>query len=232
MAEALLDARSLHYTLPSGRSLLDDVSIALGTCESVGIGGSNGAGKTTLLRILAGLVRPDRGHVLMNGTPIAERPRRETARLMGYLPQSETVAFPVTAMAMVLFGRYPHMAGERMIENAEDRDQAERAMRVAGVYALKDRAYQRLSGGERMRVRIARLLAQQPRLLMLDEPTTYLDDDFKADLVAMMRERIQGGLAAVVVSHEVEFLEKVCSRVYWLEKGRLLGPDEYKERPK
>lgn len=219
MAE--LKAVSLSYRPPGGRLLFDNLDLTLAPGETIGVTGSNGEGKTTLMRILAGLLLPDRGTVLLDGEPVWRKPRAETARALGYLPQSEVAPFPVTAWQMVLFGRFPHMIGRRLRENAEDRAEAETAMRTTGVYHLRTTPFPQLSGGEKMRVRIARLLAQNPTLLLMDEPTTYLDDDFKQSLAALLRRLAPRGCGAIVVSHDAGFLLDTCNRVYCLEAAAL-----------
>lgn len=216
-----LRAISVAYRPEEGRLLFENLDLHVGPGEVIGITGNNGEGKTSLMRILAGLMRPDRGTVLLDGDPIFARPRRETARALGYLPQFELTPFPITAWQMVLMGRYPHMIGRRLIENGEDREDAEVAMRTVGVYHLRKSTFMHLSGGERMRVRIARLIAQHPQAMLLDEPTTYLDDDFRQTLAGLLRSWCAGGSSAVVVSHDLEFLEQTGGRVYHLEAAKL-----------
>ncbi len=216
-----LRAVSVAYRPDGGRLLFENLDLHAGAGEVIGITGNNGEGKTSLMRILAGLLAPDRGTVLLDGDPILARSRRETARAVGYLPQFESTPFPITAWQMVLMGRYPHMMGRRLAENGTDREEAEVAMRTAGVYHLRDGTFMHLSGGERMRVRIARLIAQRPRTMLLDEPTTYLDDDFRQTLAGLVRLWCAGGCSAVVVSHDLEFLEQAGGRIYHLEAAKL-----------
>lgn len=221
MFEVKLQAASLSWRPPGGRLLFENLDLSVSTSEIVGITGGNGEGKTSLLRILAGIRRPDLGSVLLNGRNVHALPRLQAAKLVGYLPQTEECAFPVSAGKMVLFGRYAHMSGLRVWESGKDRMTAEAAMRTAGIYQLRGEACTHLSGGEMMRVRIARLLAQEPRVMLLDEPTTYLDEDFKELLARLLRECAREGACAVVVSHDIDFLNSMCGSIYRLQAGRL-----------
>jgi iron complex transport system ATP-binding protein len=221
MDRPVLQAVSVAFRPAGGRLLFSELDLRIGPSEIVGITGSNGEGKTSLLRILAGLQPPTHGVMMLDGEPIDRRERLDVARAVGYLPQSESVPFPITASQMILLGRYPHMSGQRLRESDEDRRQAEVAMRASGIYHLRDSTFEQLSGGERMRVRIARLLAQQPRVYLLDEPTTYLDEDFKQSLRQLLHSLAHSGRSGVVVSHDFQFLSLICNRIYSLGAGAL-----------
>lgn len=220
MASGTIEARSVSYRFSSRRTLFEGLDLRLGPGEAVGLTGGNGEGKTTLLRLLAGLLPVQDGSVSLSGRPIRSWPLLERARVMAYLPQTELVPFPVTALEMALFGRYPHLAGWRVRERAEDLNEALGALEAAGISHLRDTPYEVLSGGERGRVRIARLLAQRAQILLLDEPTTHVDRDFREVLAGLLLRRREEGGSCVVISHDIVFLEKVCQRVLLLQGGK------------
>ena len=221
LPEPLLQASSISFRLPGGRVLFENVDLITAPGDIIGITGSNGTGKTTLLRILAGLLEPACGIVHLTGSPLLLKSRTDIAKMIGYLPQSESVPLPVTVEHMVLLGRFPHMPGSRRYENKEDRDQAGSAMKAMGIEHLSRAVYGELSGGEKMRVRIARLLTQQTLIKLLDEPTTHLDKAFRQDLVRLLRGMGKGGGSAIIVSHDTHFLSETCNRIYRLEEKLL-----------
>ena len=153
---------------------LTDVSFAIEPGEIFGVIGPNSAGKTTLLRLLTRVVAPDHGEIRLGGRPIAPMAHAELARQVAVVPQEAPRPFPFTVEQLVLMGRYPHGPG-RFFENDQDRALARAAMAATGVLDLASLPLEQLSGGERQRAMLARALAQQPRLLVLDEPTSHLD---------------------------------------------------------
>ncbi|MGY2052012.1 ABC transporter ATP-binding protein [Methylobacterium sp. JK268] len=217
----LLAARGLAFGYPGreiGRGL--DLSVAAG--EVLALLGPNGGGKTTLLKTLLGLLPPRAGAVTVAGRPLATLSARERARLMAYVPQSAGGAFAFTARAVVLTGRSAHV-GILSAPSRADRDAAEAAMARMGVLPLADRPVTRLSGGERQLVLIARALAQEPRLVVLDEPTASLDFGNQG---RVMREiaRLRGdGLGVVFTTHDPNQAARIADRALLLRAGTRLG---------
>jgi len=208
--------------------VLADVELRVRAGEIVGIIGPNGAGKSTLLRAISGVLRPDEGRIIVCGDDIAQISRVELARRVAVVPQSANLPESFTAIEIVILGRTPHL---RLLQSEGPSDLAvvRRAMESCGILELADRRIGELSGGERQRVVIARALAQEPKLLMLDEPTSHLDINHQAailDLVASLAEERE--LGVLVVFHDLNLAAQYCHRLVILKTGRVVatGPPE------
>ena len=200
---------------------LDGVSFAIEAGEVFGVIGPNSAGKTTLLRLLTRVVAAGRGQVRLDGRPIRHLPHAELARQIAVVPQDAPRPFPFSVEQLVLMGRYPHAPG-RFFENEEDRRLAAAAMEATGVLHLAALPLEQLSGGERQRAMLARALAQQPRLLVLDEPTSHLDLRYQAETAALL-QRVNGerGMTVLLVSHDLNLAAEVCDHLLLLGGGRI-----------
>jgi len=207
----------------AARDALTDVSLAVRDGECVALLGPNGSGKTTLLRLALGLLRPVTGEAAILGRPAALWSRRELARLVGVVPQREETSFPLRVRDAVLLGRYARLSpwsGER----PADRAAVERALAQCDATDLADRWLTTLSGGEFQRVRLARALAQEPRALILDEPTASLDVRHEMELFERVRALVdRERLAAVVITHQVNLAARFADRVLLLADGRAVG---------
>jgi iron complex transport system ATP-binding protein len=214
------------------RTVLERADLEVGAGEVVGVLGRNGAGKTTLLRVGGGLVRPDAGEVLLDGADLARRGRRSLARAVAMVPQETAFAFPFSVAEVVLMGRAPHL-GWLGFEGARDRAVAREAMARVGIEALADRSVLELSGGERQLTVVARALAQEPRLLLLDEPTAFLDLRHRIEVLTRVRELAAAGGSALVVSHDLTVAARFCDRLVLLAQGSVLacGPASAVLRP-
>ena len=197
-----------------------DLSVAPG--EVVGVLGRNGAGKTTLLRVACGALEPDAGRVLLEGRALASLDRRERARSVALVPQDTQVPFSFSVAELVLMGRTPHL-GFLGFEGAHDLDVARAALDRMGIAALADRSVLTLSGGERQLAMVARALAQQPRLLLLDEPTAFLDLRHRLEVLTVVRELAAAGASALVVSHDLGIAARFCDRLVLLGNGQILA---------
>ena len=197
-----------------------DLSVAPG--EVVGVLGRNGAGKTTLLRVACGALAPDAGRVLLDGQEIDSLDRRARARSVALVPQDTLVPFPFSVAELVLMGRTPHL-GFLGFEGAHDLDVARAALDRMGIAALADRSVLTLSGGERQLAMVARALAQQPRLLLLDEPTAFLDLRHRLEVLTVVRELAAAGASALVVSHDLGIAARFCDRLVVLGGGQILA---------
>jgi len=213
-----LDAVSVRY---GSRVALRDVSLQVGRGEFVALAGPNGSGKTTLLRVLLGFLVPESGRAELLGDDLAGLPIRERARRVAWVPQDESPRDDVPILDYVLYGRYAHL-GRLETEGARDRELARDALESVG---LADRAGDGLlsiSGGERQRAVLARALAQEAPILLLDEPTTHLDIGHQLDLLervgALSRDR---GVTVIAALHDLNLAARFAQRIVVLSRGRL-----------
>ncbi len=204
-----------------GRDVLKGVSADFRPGALTGIIGPNGAGKTTLLRALAGLVPVKSGHISLDGEPIDAFERKETARRVGYLAQKHEPAFPFRADETVMMGRYPHQ-GRLAPETEADREAVAAALRDVDAGDLASRAINELSGGEMKRVLIARTLAAQTPVLLLDEPFANLDVKHCLDILAILRAQASEGRTVVVSVHDLNLAHRFCDELLLLHQGEVL----------
>ena len=206
---------------------LQGLSFVVRKGEVLGIVGPNGSGKSSLLKLLAGLLRPSRGDLRLGGRSIGRLDPREIARAVAVVPQEYAQVFPFTVAETVLMGRFPHRRAAWWNmgmgdETEQDIFCAQRAMAETDVVLLADRLVSDLSGGERQRVVIARALAQEPSILLLDEPTAFLDINHQIEICALIgRLKTERQLTVVLVSHDLNMASQVCDRVLMLKEGRL-----------
>ncbi len=217
---ALLEAEQVSFAY-GGRPAIRGVTLAVVEGEMLAIAGPNGSGKSTLLGLLAGTRAPSAGTVRLAGRSLRDYDRRALARAIAVVPQETAVSFPYRVAEMVLIGRAPHLRGIGL-ERAHDIAAAERAMARTGVLTLADRPLSELSGGERQRVIVARALAQEPRVLLLDEPTTFLDLRHAIEILDLVvdlnrRER----LTVVAVLHDLTVASMYFPRLVFLREGCL-----------
>ena len=209
------------------RRILDAASLDIRRGEMIGIIGPNGAGKSTLLRVMAGLLRPNRGEVRLHDRPLATWPRRAAARHTAYLPQDPECHWPVPVARLVALGRLPHLGPWDRLSPA-DQGAIDAAMGFADVQHLRKRSVPTLSGGERARVLLARALAGDPQILLADEPVSDLDPYHQLDMMSHLRRLADDGASVVVVLHDLSLASRYCSRVALMESGRIVdtGPAE------
>lgn len=207
------------------REVLADVCLELRAGELLALVGRNGAGKTTLLRVASRVLAPERGTVRVAGTSIDEISRPALARALAVVPQETQIAFPFTAGEVVLMGRSPHL-GMLGFETRADVERARAAMERVGIADLADRSVLALSGGEKQLVLVARALAQDTDVLLLDEPTAHLDLRHRIEILELVREFVAGGRSALVVSHDLGLAARGCDRMALLADGAVLdvGP--------
>ena len=203
------------------REILRGVSLEIPEGAVVALAGRNGAGKTTLLRIASRVLRPSAGRVLIRGVPIDEFSRRDLAKQLAVVPQDTPVSFPFRVIEVVLMGRSPHL-GVLGFESRADVALARDVMARVGIEAFADRSILDLSGGERQLVLIARALTQEPRILLLDEPTAHLDLAHRVAVLDLVRDFAREGRSALVISHDLSLSARTSDRLALLAEGRVL----------
>ena len=199
---------------------LESVSFTAKAGELVGLVGPNGAGKSTLVRLVAGLLAPSSGSVRLAGLAPHSAPRRAVARLCALVPQEPRSPWPFTVREAVMMGRAPHQ-GLLSVPSRLDHGAVDGALEACDLVALAGRRLDALSGGERRRVFFARALAQEPRVLLLDEPTAFLDLGHQVAAAQMMRVAARAGLCVVAVLHDLNLAAAACDRLVVLSGGRL-----------
>ncbi len=206
-----------------GRPILRRVTLQVRAGEVVALVGPNGCGKSTTVRIAAGLLKPASGQVEVDGVPLGDWDRRKLARRLACLPQTPLLPPLYNVREAVALGRTPFLSFLG-VEGAADRAVVETSLRQAGVLELAERRVGELSGGERQRVAFARALAQSPRCLLLDEPTSSLDLRHEEGTLALLREMAAGGdFCALVVLHDLTVAAHFCDRVILMNEGEVIA---------
>ena len=216
----VLEARGVSFGFP-GRTVGRDVSLALGAGEVMCVLGPNGGGKTTLFRTLLGLLPPHGGKVLLDGAALPSLSRGEVARLAGYVPQGHTAYFAYTLRQFVLMGRTARI-GALAVPGAEDRRLADETLESLGIAGLAERPINEVSGGERQLALVARALAQQPKLLVMDEPTASLDFGNQVRVLERILALAASGIAILFSSHDPDHAFLGAQRALLLGEGRVL----------
>lgn len=205
-----------------GAPAVDGVTLEVPDQRITAIIGSNGSGKSTLLKGMARLLTPERGHVALDGRPIHTTDTRSVARVVGLLPQGPTAPDGVTVADLVARGRAPHQRWWRQWSR-EDEQAVQAAIRATDLTALADTAVHRLSGGQRQRAWIAMALAQDTPILLLDEPTTYLDVAHQVDVLELVRELNRHGRTIAMVLHDLNQAARYADNIVAMASGRVVA---------
>ena len=204
-----------------GRKLVvRDITMHVPEGEFVGLIGPNGSGKTTLLRVISGVLAPSEGEVLLRDAPLRTIGKRRLAQMMACLPQELASDLAFTVREIVLMGRSPHLSRIGR-ETRQDSEAAEKAMALADIADIADRFMTEISGGERQRAFIAMCLAQEPQILLLDEPTSHLDVGHQLSLLDLVKRlNRRTGMTVVAVFHDLNLASEYCDRLLLLHQGR------------
>ena len=221
MSNSLLEIENISYTYTQTEWQLRDISLQVNAGEIIGVIGPNGAGKSTLLKIAAGILKPDVGSIELLNEPIHKLERRRIARILGYLPQNVTSLFDYRVEEVVAMGRYAHARGLGFLDN-NDLAITKRCLEQTETREFRDRSLWHLSGGERRRVLLASVLAQEPKILLLDEPTTGLDLHHQVRFFELLTQQVRQGLAVVVVTHDLNLASLFCDRLVLMQAGKVI----------
>ncbi|MCM3339506.1 ABC transporter ATP-binding protein [Paenibacillus sp. MER TA 81-3] len=225
--DMLLEAERLACSI-DGRPIINGVSLQLHPGSFLGIIGPNGSGKSTLLRMLCGLLQPEQGRLMLLSRPYSAYSAKERARIIGYVPQDCSLDADFTIEQIVTMGRHPYRSLFRSL-SAADIQCAERAMRQCGIDALRNRYIHACSGGQRQLAFIAKALAQEPQLLLLDEPISALDIRHQLRTLSLLRQLAGKGFTVVASLHDLSLASRYCDRLLLLNDGRVEAsgrPDE------
>jgi len=204
----------------NGTPVVRGANLDFSQAQMAAVVGPNGAGKSTLLAIMAGLRAGYQGQCQYRGTEIRRWPRRAFAREVSFVPQAVRIEFPFTAEQVVMMGRTPFCDG--LFEGPEDRAAVERAMRITDTLEFRYRDFRTLSGGEQQRVLLASVLAQSPKVLLLDEPTTFLDLEHQVSIYKLLRGLAREGLLVIAVTHDLNLAAAYADRLVVMRRGEIL----------
>lgn len=219
---AIVRLEEATFSYP-GREVLKGISLEVGRGERFGLLGPTGSGKSTFVRLLSRVLKPKQGRILLGGRDLAGYSARDLARRVAVVPQETALDFPFSVLEVVLMGRAPHLGGFGF-EGDRDIEAAERAMARTGVADLAGRFFHELSGGEKQRVVIARALAQEPEVLLLDEPTTFLDIKHVVDIFELLSTLSSAeGITLILILHDLNLAALYLTRLALLKGGRLLA---------
>ena len=218
----ILEVKDLSFHYTGSRTIFHDVSFTLDKGEVLSILGTNGAGKSTLLNCIANLFKPASGQIMLNGRAMSSMSITEVAKVIGYVPQIHTPAYAYTVREFTVMGRTPYI-GAFSTPSREDYRIADEALERMGISHLRDKAYTEISGGERQQVTIARVLTQQPQIILLDEPTAHLDYGNQYRVVQMVKELAKEGYALLMTTHNPDHAVILDGKVAILDKDGVLG---------
>lgn len=229
MAMPFLEGQDLYFSYrPHTPMVLQSLSFQVYPGEFVGLLGPNGSGKTTLVKLLSGVLRPTKGQVKVNNSPLQHLSPRQVARLTAVVSQENTIIFPFTALEIILMGRAPYLSTWGF-ESEQDIHIAQQAMELTGTVPFAHRLVSELSGGEKQRVFIARALAQRPSILLLDEPTAFLDLRHQIEIYTLLAHlNLREDLTILTVSHDLNLAAQYCQRLIFLKDGLMYadGPPD------
>ena len=217
----LITVKGIRFCYYYLKWVLKDISFSLSKGEIVSIIGPNGSGKSTLLKLIAGIEEPQAGTIHINKRPVHSINRRNLAQVLGYLPQNIESDFDYSAEEVVALGRFPHLKGIGFLSQ-EDYQVVARCLEATDILHLRDRSLSTLSGGEKKRVLLASVLAQEPEILLLDEPTASLDIHHQIRFYSLLRRLAAEGLGIMVVTHDINLASVFSSRLLVLKEGRIV----------
>jgi iron complex transport system ATP-binding protein len=217
----LVEARGLHFGY-GDRAVLAGVDLCVHAGEVVALLGPNGAGKSTLMQVLLGWLSPTSGELYLSGDPARALSRRDVALRVAFVPQDARVDFAFTVRELVTMGRLPHL-GRFRAEGQQDQEAVDRALDATEIASFAERSLLELSGGERQRAHLARALAQDARLLLLDEPTASLDIEHQLGILGVVRGLAAEGRGAVVALHDLSLAVRFATRLVVLGGGKIVA---------
>ncbi|MBS3781285.1 MAG: ABC transporter ATP-binding protein [Candidatus Thermoplasmatota archaeon] len=212
----ILEIKDLNFSYDGHEKVLEDVSISLERGNILAIIGPNGSGKTTLLKCIGNILIPQKGSIDLDGESLDSYERQDIARKIGYVPQVESRGFPSTVYDTILMGRKPYISWE---PSEKDLKIVSQIIRKLGLESISMKEINELSGGQRQKVFVGRALAQQPNLLLLDEPTSDLDLKHKLEVLNIIRHQVDQGISAILAIHDLNMALRYSDRIVMLKEG-------------
>jgi iron complex transport system ATP-binding protein len=208
-----------------GDKVIKNISFEIETSKLVAIIGANGSGKSTLLRNMSGYLKPRSGTISVCGKKLEELSIKERARYIGYLPQDNNVDFDFNCLDIVMMGRMPYLKRFQR-ENSDDRQVVKESMDLTNTWHFRDKSITNLSGGERQRVFISRALAQSPKILLMDEPITYLDIKYQLEILMLLKQLCSKGILSIAVLHDINLALQFCDEIIMIHWGEIIAKGE------
>ncbi len=223
----MIQIKNINFSY-NGKKILKNIDFNVENGKILSILGPNGSGKTTLLKVIAGILKPDIGEVIVNGKNFLKMQRREMAKLIAYVPQNFEPGFDFTVFDIVSMGRFPHKA---LLETLDDVDyeKIEWALKVTGLEDLKMKSIREISGGERQRTIIAMALAQDAQIILMDEPTSNLDIRYQLNMLELIKNMVKEGRTIILTMHDVNLSIRYSDEVIVLSEGEIYSkgkPDD------
>lgn len=215
----MLEVNNIHFSIDE-KKILDGISTRFEPRKIHGIIGPNGSGKSTLLKNICRIWEPQSGSIVINGKDYIEIPRKELSTLVTLVPQNTAIGFPISVFDIVSMGRNPHLGRFEGLRQ-RDREVIERALQQTNIYALKDRNINELSGGEGQLATIARAIATEAPMVLLDEPTSELDVKHTLDIINILYEFKEQGKTILVTIHDLNLARKFCDTISIMCRGKL-----------
>ncbi len=216
----ILRVENLHFSYGK-KEVLKGLNFSVGESTVIGIIGSNGSGKTTLLKNISGYLKPTFGNIFIEDRNIRELSIKEKARYISYVPQDIRCDFQFTCYDIVMMGRMPFLRRFQP-ERKEDKDIVRKCMEMTNTWQFRDTMINQLSGGEKQRVYIARALAQEPKILLMDEPISHLDIKYQIEILSFVRELAKQGILVIAVLHDINLACQFCNEILIMKDGRIM----------
>lgn len=217
----IIEVQNIHFSYERKEVLIDN-SFSLGRGEFLGIIGPNGAGKSTILRLICGILEPKQGSINILGESMERITRRQLAKNIAFVPQETHFALNFTVEDIVMMGRYPYLRAFQK-ENKNDYAARDHALEYTDVQSFRNRTINSLSSGERQRVVLARALAQEPTILILDEPTSHLDLHHQYAIMELLKKLNKEGMSIIIVNHDLNLASLYCERLVLMNQGKVFG---------
>ena len=224
----LLELKGLNKIYENGFHAVKDVSYSIGTGKLVGLIGPNGCGKTSMMRCINQMHKISSGDVFIDGESVREKTSAEIARKVSNVPAELRASFGLTVFETVMLGRYPYLQNVWW-ETDEDETLVEDTMKRFGVFNLRDRPLNMLSSGERQRVLIAKAYVQEPRLMLVDEPTSHLDMKYKLEVMEYLRAMVKKDMSIFVAEHDISLMARYCDECIIMKEGKIYAIGDPKE---